>query len=91
MAICQDCGKEMLEVESCVYPELKLGNTTVLRDTSYYDSNSRCHDCGIVNKPGNIHHLGCDMERCPICGGQLISCGCWEKLGFSQLEALEFE
>lgn len=39
-----------------------------------------CHDCGI--KEGNIHHFGCDMEGCPFCGGQLISCGCcYDKLG----------
>lgn len=33
-----------------------------------------CHDCGIVR--GGVHHPGCDMERCPRCGGQLIGCGC---------------
>jgi len=31
-----------------------------------------CHDCGA--KAGELHSLGCDMERCPICKGQLISC-----------------
>lgn len=32
-----------------------------------------CHDCGAG--PGQFHHFGCDVERCPICKGQLISCG----------------
>lgn len=33
-----------------------------------------CHDCGAIE--GQYHLLGCDMERCPFCGGQLISCYC---------------
>ena len=31
-----------------------------------------CHDCGAP--AGGLHHPGCDMEACPICGGQLLSC-----------------
>ena len=39
-----------------------------------------CHDCGV--KEGQLHLPGCDMERCPFCGYQLISCGCvYKKLG----------
>ncbi len=37
-------------------------------------SEHRCHDCNIM--PGGFHHPGCDMERCPRCDEQLISCGC---------------
>lgn len=38
-----------------------------------------CHDCGC--KEGELHEFGCDMEVCPFCGGQLISCDCvYERL-----------
>jgi hypothetical protein len=33
-----------------------------------------CGDCAV--EEGKLHKLGCDMERCPFCGHQLISCGC---------------
>jgi hypothetical protein len=47
------------------------------RNSTYFDNNERCHDCGIVNEKGNVHHLGCDMERCPLCKSQMLGCGCW--------------
>jgi hypothetical protein len=37
----------------------------------------RCHDCGIIE--GELHHIGCDCERCPVCDDQLISCECDHK------------
>jgi len=45
---------------------------------------NKCHDCGI--EEGHFHQPGCDMERCPFCGGQLIGCGCrYKKLGYKYL------
>ena len=44
-----------------------------------------CHDCGV--REGELHQPGCDMERCPFCGGQLITCNCsYKKLGFEHDE-----
>jgi len=71
---CQDCGQKMTTAKTCTLKTIEGCE----RNTDYFDDNERCHDCGIVNKKGNYHHLGCDMERCPKCKGQLISCGCFD-------------
>ena len=43
------------------------------------DQNARCHDCGAPM--GAYHHANCDAERCPICGGQLWTCDCFNNEG----------
>ncbi len=41
-----------------------------------------CNWCGVEMTMGascfvaELHHLGCDVQRCPVCGGQMRSCGC---------------
>jgi hypothetical protein len=40
-----------------------------------YGADSRpCHDCGVTK--GQFHVPSCDVEHCPSCGHQLISCDC---------------
>jgi hypothetical protein len=38
------------------------------------DVPSYCCDCGVID--GSVHHQCCAQERCPRCGGQLLSCKC---------------
>lgn len=50
-----------------------LGSETILAPSSP----RVCGGCGVLE--GQMHEPGCDLERCPFCGGQLSSCGCAQK------------
>lgn len=80
--ICTGCNNEMKSVRSCNYnlfvsfkDDLRAYPTIpYINPATFNAKNSNCHDCGV--QIGAKHHPGCDMERCPRCGFQLISCGC---------------
>ena len=79
MAICQDCNQEMLTASSCTVSALNVRGVAFDlvpygRDGTAGPGRSRCGDCGV--EPAGLHHLGCDMARCPRCRGQLFGCGC---------------
>jgi hypothetical protein len=76
-AICSACQQEMLSDKGCTLDAYDDFSDGVVRLRIPYEpecDDSVCHDCGVGN--GQLHHLSCDMERCPCCHGQTISCGC---------------
>ncbi len=88
MAICDLCNRDMnitpscdlvpVEVAEVEYAPVMYGQETRFRKppTTSTTHDGRCHDCRVLI--GGYHHSGCDIEECPVCHRQLISCECDE-------------
>lgn len=76
MTTCTYCNQEMLTAQGCSPDALHRDGKPVARHrrTARDPGGERCGDCGVA--VGALHHPGCDLERCPFCGGQAIGCGC---------------
>jgi hypothetical protein len=82
MAVCEFCQREMTDAASCAVEVLHQQGVPVaqIRYGDEYHPPSWgarppcCGDCG--TPLGGFHHLGCDLQICGVCGGQMISCGC---------------
>jgi hypothetical protein len=79
MAVCEWCHHEMDTAISCTIGALhRKGRSVELppygSEPGWPSRSDRCGDCGVVL--GGWHHPGCDLQLCPQCGDQLLSCDC---------------
>ena len=72
--LCPNCiSRITAEVfDTSIFPA--KGEHEVYHPIPHHDRYGKsCPDCGVHE--GEYHKNGCDHERCPVCGGQLLSCG----------------
>ncbi len=84
--LCPNCSSPLKQVTRAVvrcevcdieFPRIGL---LIKHEKNVYEIFT-CNYCGC--KEGEFHEYGCEMERCPFCGLQLISCECiYEHLGY---------
>ena len=75
MAVCHWCDQEMLDTVSCAIAAFHRDGMPIERTrNSARSPDRRCGDCGTPRN--GYHHPGCDLEECPTCRRQALSCGC---------------
>lgn len=77
-ALCDVCGQRKLIADGCSCSTVKCNEKKYKRirfgEEEFEHVENCCHDCG--TRRGHFHHSGCDVEECPVCGGQLLGCDC---------------
>jgi len=65
-----------LSIDGKIYQRIHYGSPEESKVFGISDyANRPCGDCGAGKD--QIHSAGCDFERCPKCGRQLLGCGCF--------------
>lgn len=85
MSTCTLCNREMKETVTCLpdplfircrlYEPIRWGDE---RRYGRVRVTKPCGDCGAPLR--GVHHHGCDLEECPACRRQAITCGCQDEL-----------
>lgn len=82
------CGRIMRPHGSCAFHHVSFGpqkekhQRQVWRPELIGFDHGPCPDCNAG--VGRYHHAYCDIERCPRCGGQMLSCECTVPVVFSR-------
>ncbi len=72
--VCESCQRPMdAGTPGCTVRHIDYDGGISL-DAILHDGEMRCSSCQC--KRGRPHHPGCDLAKCPNCGGLLISCDC---------------
>ncbi len=79
MTLCYFCDREMATADSCTANALNHNGRHIPlwpygRGPFDGQDGPRCSACGV--RRGGYHHPTCDLQRCPICEGHLMSCDC---------------
>ncbi len=74
VASCAYCGRG-IGVQECLYDYVVVDGVEYQRvrvvESPVYEGEPNC-ECGC--EIGQVHHVGCDLEDCPRCGEQFLSC-----------------
>lgn len=68
-------GKTSIRYKDKTYRRYKAGYSPDDKRMQKEEGDPKCFSCECGTSWGQYHELGCDCEDCPICKGQLLSCG----------------